>query len=289
MNYRTDDTDDSRLVTLAKKGQKKALETLIKKYQDWIYNLALRMVGNPDDAQDITQEVLIKLITKLSTFRNQSSFKTWLYRITVNHFMNMKKYTWERMFSRFEKHDRFKQHLDQMEISNTPSHYPDEQLIVEETRSLCMTGMLLCLDRDQRLVFILGSVLGIESKMGGEILEMRPDNYRQILSRARKQLSNFMNEKCGLLNENNPCRCAGKTRALIKAGWIDPDHLRFNKRAALQVKEFITEKKHFIDNALENKMQYLFQHEPMLHSPDLVNLINTMLKRKPISDIINFN
>ena len=93
-----------------------------------------------------------------------------------------------------------------------------------------MSGMLLCLDRTQRLVFTLGSVLGVDSELGGEIMEISPANFRQQLSRARKQLSNYMNEKCGLMNKDNPCSCARKTKALMKAGYIDPLNLQFYKR-----------------------------------------------------------
>ena len=83
--------DDTVLIGQALKGDKKALENLIKKHQNWIYNVALGMVSDNTEAADITQEVLIKVITKLSTFKRKSSFRTWLYRIVKNHFLNMKR------------------------------------------------------------------------------------------------------------------------------------------------------------------------------------------------------
>jgi hypothetical protein len=98
-----------------------------------------------------------------------------------------------------------------------------------------------------------------------------------------------MNDKCGLINENNPCRCALKTKALIKAGMVDPDHLRFNKRSARKVKDVISNKEQLIDNALEVRMQDLFREQKMLSAPDLKNTITTILQRKSVSDIINFN
>ena len=70
-------------------GSKEALELLITRHQRWIYNIALRMVFLPQDAEDATQEILIKLLTKLSTFRGESEFRTWLYRLAVNHFENL--------------------------------------------------------------------------------------------------------------------------------------------------------------------------------------------------------
>src|SRR5687767_1084771 len=85
------DLTDEDLVKSAVTGNKKSLEQLIKKHQAWIYNIALKMVWYPADAEDVTQETLIKIITKLSTFRGESSFRTWAYRIVANHVINMKK------------------------------------------------------------------------------------------------------------------------------------------------------------------------------------------------------
>src|SRR5262245_60380166 len=85
------DGDDRELVGRAQRGSREALEQLITRHQPWIYNVLLRMVYLPQDAEDATQEVLIKLMTKLSTFAGGSSFRTWLYRIVVNHALNMKR------------------------------------------------------------------------------------------------------------------------------------------------------------------------------------------------------
>src|SRR4051812_15123553 len=71
----------------------------------------------------------------------------------------------------------------------------------------CTMGMLLCLDRKQRLVFTLGEILSVSDTVGGEVLEMTADNFRQCLARARRELHNFMTNQCGLVNKSNPCRC----------------------------------------------------------------------------------
>ena len=85
------DADDLDLVQRSQNGDRDALETLVRRHQDWIYNIVLRMVYHPQEAEDATQEVLIKLLTKLSTFEGRSSFRTWLYRMVVNHVLNMKR------------------------------------------------------------------------------------------------------------------------------------------------------------------------------------------------------
>src|ERR1700675_2913618 len=86
-----DDVDDVHLVEQAQKGSRAALEKLVLRHQAWIYNIAVRMVFHPQDAEEVTQEVLIKAITRLSTFQGNSQFRTWLYRITANHVLNMKR------------------------------------------------------------------------------------------------------------------------------------------------------------------------------------------------------
>ncbi len=85
------DPADAELVEQAKNGDRAALEKLVLRHQAWIYNIAVRMVFQPQDAEEVTQEVLVKVITKLSTFKGESKFRTWLYRIAANHVLNMKR------------------------------------------------------------------------------------------------------------------------------------------------------------------------------------------------------
>ena len=86
-----EEVDDAHLVEQAKKGSRAALEKLVLRHQAWIYNIAVRMVFHPQDAEEVTQEVLVKVITKLSTFNGDSKFRSWLYRIAANHVLNMKR------------------------------------------------------------------------------------------------------------------------------------------------------------------------------------------------------
>ena len=89
----------------------------------------------------------------------------------------------------------------------------DVKLLVDEARVNCTAGMLLCLDREQRLACVLGEIFGVTDTVGAELLDIAPDTYRQRLARARRDLHSFMNDRCGLVNPGNPCRCARKTRA----------------------------------------------------------------------------
>jgi DNA-directed RNA polymerase specialized sigma24 family protein len=74
------DHEDQSLVMRARGGDREALEELVQRHQGWIYNIAVRMLFHPQDAEDATQEILIKVLTRLSSFEGRSSFRTWLYR-----------------------------------------------------------------------------------------------------------------------------------------------------------------------------------------------------------------
>jgi RNA polymerase sigma factor (sigma-70 family) len=279
------DKEDAELVALAKAGDSSALEELIEKNQVWIYNVALRMVGRSEDAEDVTQEVLVKVVTKLSTFEGRSSFRTWLYRIVANHTLNMKRKLWERLNDSFEKHAEL---VDSLGVTD-PGNSADDEILTDGVRTACMTGMLLCLDRQQRLVMILGSIFGVDSQFGAAILEISPENFRQILSRARKQLKSFMSEKCGLLDEKNPCRCPAKTRAAIQKGLVNPDNLQFYRGSLHRIHEFVSDNLTLVDDALELKMQDLFRGHPLQPCPDFAKRIRQIMKYKPLVRFIEFN
>lgn len=284
----TGDVDDAALVDRVRSGERAALEALMTKHQEWIYNIALRMAGNPDDARDITQEILIKLMTRLSGFEKKSSFRTWTYRIVVNHVLTMRRRLWERFFVSFERQSDLIERLQGPDPVRSPWNPAEEKLLLEETKSGCLTGMVICLERSQRIAFILSSLFGVTSELGAELMETTAENYRQIVSRARKQLGNFMNEKCGLMDGRNPCRCIKKTRGAIKAGLVNPESLRFNLPYLHSVREFVAEKANLVDSALDMKLQDIFRDRPMYTSPDFKRVIGTMMQRGTLRQIIDY-
>ena len=283
------DLDDSTLVAGAQCGDKAALEALISKHQEWIYNIALRMVGNPDDAADVTQEILVKLMTRLSSFEKRSSFRTWAYRIVVNHILTMRRRAWERLFYSFERQGALIESLQNADPGSPQRSPAEEKLLLEETRSGCLTAMLLCLDRSERIALILGTLFGVSSALGGELLETTPENYRQIVSRSRRRLANFMNEKCALMNEGNTCRCEKTLHGAAKAGLVNARGPRFRLPWLHRVKDLVAEKAPLIDAALEMRLQDLLREQPMYTSPDFKRLIHVILRRKDVGEIVNFN
>jgi RNA polymerase sigma factor (sigma-70 family) len=195
-----------RLVEGAKEGDKKALEELILKIQDKVYGLALRMLYHPSDAEDASQEILLKIITHLSTFRGESAFTTWMYRVAVNHLLTIRKRRAELEAVSFEEYEKSLE-LDSA-VDWPESHSsPLQNIFVEEIRISCLQGLLLCLDREHRLAFLLVDVFDVSSEQGAAILEITPTAFRKRLSRARERIQDFLMRNCALTNPDNPCTC----------------------------------------------------------------------------------
>lgn len=267
---------DLELVLQAQAGNRVALEELIRRHQRWIYNIVLRMVYDTQDAEDVTQEILIKVVTKLSTFTQRSALRTWLYRIAVNHVLNMKRTKAERWEMTFEKYGTGLTQAPDQELPDPHAVPADLRLLVEEAKIGCTSGMLLCLSREQRVAYILGEIFGVTDLVGAELMEIRRDNFRQILARARRDLHQFMHGQCGLVNEANPCRCAKKTQAFINVGYVDPSKLVFASDRLARVRD-IAPKAHDRLEALDEAYAEIHRSHPLQDGPDFVAALRRLL------------
>jgi RNA polymerase sigma factor (sigma-70 family) len=278
------DQEDQELVLRARAGDRQALEDLVQRHQAWIYNIAVRMLYHPQDAEDAMQEILIKVLTRLSLFEGRSSFRTWLYRIVVNHVLNMKRGRVEVQQASidFASYGAAIDATPDLELADPKGISADTDLLVTEAMISCTSGMLLCLDREQRLTFILGAIFDLSDTVAAEVLEITPDNFRQRLARARRDLRNFMNDKCGLVNQANPCRCAKKTRGFIQAGYIDPGNLLFTRERIREVREAVP-KVHETINTLDGKCAEIFRGHPFYEAPDLAPMLRRLLARTHIT------
>lgn len=267
---------DEALVSRSQGGDMGALDLLVRRHQSWVFNLALRMVWRRDVAEDATQEILIKAVTHLGGFENRSKFSTWLHRIAVNHLLNVRKSEMEEKAMTFTDMGASLDSVVDEELPDPRALPIETHLLVEEARLGCVTAMLMCLDRRQRLAFILGEVFGETSETAAAALEVSPANFRQLLSRARHDLYQFMGSKCGLVNSANPCRCARKAAGFMRNGWLDPANLQFTRdrmegtrRAApLHLTEL---------QAMDRRHAELYHAQPMLRGPDFAGKLREML------------
>jgi len=283
------DADDAALVERAKNGDRAALEKLVLRHQAWIYNIAVRMVFQPHDAEEVTQEVLVKVITKLSTFKGESKFRTWLYRIAANHVLNMKRRGVETGALTFARYGAAIDRTPDLDLPDPKSVPVEVPLLVEEAKLGCTTGMLLCLDRKQRLIFTLGEILGVSDTVGSEVLEMTAANFRQCLARARRDLYSFMHNQCGLVNKNNPCRCPKKTKGFIEAGHVDPHQLLFASQHVERVKDAAAATVRDIEDVVEGQYAAIYRDHPFLQPTDQVNWLRRMLENQEVRAALRLN
>lgn len=279
------DADDRDLLRHVQQGSREALELLVSRHQAWIYNIVLRMVYNPHDAEDATQEILIKLLTTLSSFEGRSKFRTWLYRIVVNHVLNMKRTRSEAQEWTFEKYGDGLASAPDLDLPDPRSVPADVQLLVDEARIGCSSGMLLCLDREQRLVYILGEIFGVTDVVGAELLAISRDNFRQKLSRARRDLHSFMHDRCGLVNQANPCRCAKKTQAFMRAGYVNPENLLFGQPHVARVRE-VAARVHDEVETLDDAYAAIHRDHPFHSPPDFVAAVRRLIERPDFQSIL---
>lgn len=207
-------------------GDREALELVLMKIQDTVFNLSLRMLGVVADAEDASQEILIKVMTHLSSFRQESSFATWVFRIAVNHLKDYKK-------SMFARHPLSFEYYGQDIAQGKTEDIPDltkgveRSVLEEELKMSCTNVMLQCLDKESRCIFIFGTMFRLDSRVAGDILGITPDAYRKRLSRVREKMAAFMNVYCGLSGKGM-CNCSKRLSHAISNHRINPEKLEFS-------------------------------------------------------------
>lgn len=212
--------NEKQLIQAAVSGDQKALETILCGVRDMIFNLSLRMLGIIPDAEDATQEILIQVMTRLSSFRQESSLSTWVFRIAVNHLKNYRKGMFSRASLSFEAYGADILSGREKDLPDM-SGGVDRDLLERELKLSCANVMLQCLDAESRCVYVLGTMFRLNSGIAAEILGITPEAYRQRLSRVRKKMAAFLKEYCGL-SGTGPCSCKQRVDYAIASHRIDP-------------------------------------------------------------------
>jgi RNA polymerase sigma factor (sigma-70 family) len=212
-------SSERELVALAVGGDKTALEDVVRSLQDPLYRLALRMVLRPSDAEDATQEILIRVMTRLASWRGEATLLTWSYRVGVNYLLNLRRQSPHEI--RALTLDGFREDLADG-LASADYAGPDADLLAEEVRLGCTQAVLQCLDRNERIAFVLGSIFELPSADAAWILEITPAAYRKRLERVREKIRSFMDSTCGIVNPDAPCRCARRVDKAVELGRVNP-------------------------------------------------------------------
>jgi RNA polymerase sigma factor (sigma-70 family) len=231
-----DALDLAQQARAAAAGDRTAAQHVLDAVSDDVYGLSLRMLGHPADAEDAAQEILIIVLTHLSSFRGDSSLRTWVWRIAANHLAHVRRGRRETMS--FETLDERLRSGLRDEATGVPE--PEADAITREVRLRCTEAMLLSLDREHRVAYVLGDIFNLTGDEAAEVLQIDAVNFRKRLSRARSRLYEFMKGWCGEYASENPCRCAGQSQAAVQRAIIAPEDLYLSKQRSRPTKAVLT-------------------------------------------------
>jgi len=209
-------------------GDRDAVAALVRVLQPEVYGLALRMLWHREDAEEATQEILIRVMTRLSQFDFRSRLKTWVFRVATNYLLDVKKSPVERLGLSFAQ---FGDDLRDGLSSEGPAE-GERSVLTEEVKIGCTLAMLQCLDREHRLAYVLGEILELPASDAAHALSIQPAAFRKRLQRAREAIETFMRAHCGLVSDSAECRCNRRVPAAARLGRVRPDALAFAQEAS---------------------------------------------------------
>ena len=181
----------------AKSGDIAAFEQLIESYQRKIFNIALRMLGNYDDAGDLTQEVLIRIYKSIKSFKEQSSFSTWIYRITTNVCLDEIRRRRNRKAISLDEEIKLDDGDMKRQIeSDEPS--PEETAEAEDLKRI-VNDAIARLSEEHRTVIVLRDIQGLSYEEISEVLKCPEGTVKSRINRARQALKNILVSKRELL------------------------------------------------------------------------------------------
>src|SRR5437867_9169825 len=188
----SDPQEEQRVVKRAKTGDMEAYDELVRRYQERIYATIYHMTANHEDANDLAQETFIKAFQALKSFKGDSSFFTWVYRIAVNKTIN------------FLKQRKNKTHLSLNDLDFNAEHDPDLVALVSEKtprREVNLAELqeklnaaMQKLSEDHRLVVTLHDIQGLSHEEIGEIMDCNIGTVRSRLFYARQQLQAYLSD-----------------------------------------------------------------------------------------------
>ena len=181
--------EELEVVEAVRNGDSAAFEQLVLENQQRVYNLALRMVGNPDDAYDMSQEAFIKAYNSIQSFRGDSKFSVWLYRLTTNVCLDFlrsetRKSHGSLTFAEEENDDK------ELEIPDE-RFSPQDEAERRELREAVRRG-LKALPPDYRAILLLREIDGLSYEEIGSVLELEAGTVKSRIFRARKKLCEIL-------------------------------------------------------------------------------------------------
>lgn len=194
--------EEAQLITRSQRGDVSAFNQLVLRYQQMVYNLALRMLGDRDTAADITQDTFIAALRAISSFRQGSSFRAWLLRIASNqacdHWRRTHRHAQESLDSLLDEDEPHTVSLLNSLIDTDNDVNPEESLLTGELQELLARG-LQTLPLDQRVAVVLCDVQGLSYEEIALTTETTLGTVRSRIARGRVRLRNYLYQNRELL------------------------------------------------------------------------------------------
>jgi RNA polymerase sigma factor (sigma-70 family) len=209
-------------------GDRDAVASIVRELEGNLHALALRMLWHPQDAEDATQEILVRVVTRLAQFDFKSRLRTWAYRVATNYLLDVKKSCVERQKPNFTS---FAEDLAEGLSTDGPGDH-ERSVLTEEVKLGCTLGMLQCLDRPHRLAYVLGEILDLPAPEAADALELAPAAFRKRLQRAREAIETFTRAHCGLVSDSAVCACNRRVAAAVRLGRVRPNEPQLAETAS---------------------------------------------------------
>lgn len=202
------------VVQRAVSGDRTAMETIMRALERPFYNLALRMLLSPSEAEDATQECLLRVATRLAQFAGGSKFSTWAWKVAVHRILELRRRTVPTL----------QQFTADLADGLEPAAHEraEDRVTLGELKMSCGRAILQCLEADERIAFILGEILELEGPEASDVLGIPAATFRKRLSRARERLREALLGSCGVVNPAAPCRCHRRLTRATALGRVRP-------------------------------------------------------------------
>lgn len=257
---------NSEMVKKATSGDHAALEHVIGELQRPLYNLSLRMMGNHHDAEDATQEALLRVVTHLSSFRGDSAFSTWAWTIATRVVLAQRKRRGQQPISV----EDFAADLAH-ERDDGAEEKIEDAVLIQQVKLGCSRAMLQCLDDNHRLAYVLAEILEVPGPEAAQILGIAPEAFRKRASRARQKVRAFLQRMCGVVNPAAACRCHKRIRPAEALGRLEQRD-REGRVDVVAVREQMVS----VDELSRDRAFY--RGEPMfISSPELIDRVRDCL------------
>jgi RNA polymerase sigma factor (sigma-70 family) len=221
---------DPDTLSAATAGDGRALSEVVEVLQQPLYNLCLRVLGTHADAEDASQEALLRVVTHLGTFRGESRFSTWVWSIATRVALEVRRKRGRQPLSVEGFRADLSEGRDDEAIERA-----EDAILVQQVKLGCGRAMLQVLDDDLRVAYVLGEILEVPGPEAARAVGISPAAFRKRLSRARERVNATLRGTCGVVDPDAACRChrrVGRARALgrlegpDRAGRVDVPALR---------------------------------------------------------------